>query len=327
MLVKPRLLVEHDLGDGLHLPGNKDVWLDRDNAACNRDIAKLVLEVSGNDFFVVPEENLVNELIGAVLPCVLKDTGPALVGELSIVLVIYEVIIQDVEPHITGDAAQVIHQVGEIMLWYEDFDARTSDAPGELRKSGGHLSTRLWNVDGNEREVWVSMNWNNIYADLKATMNGGYPLFHPGIVATRHARTPPANLPETGSCDGRLMDGESSDACAHCHARRTHIFPLFPSQLSITATCQDLGGFVPPLFFLQMRPILIVAGLQPGVPGRFSMRERARAALPLLDSEMEKLDSIRNSPVKNSLANIRTVFLVPRRPGTKGCKVEENRGK
>lgn len=85
--------------------------------------------------------------------------------------------------------------------------------------------------------------WNNIDADLKAMMNGGYPLFHPGIVAARHARTPPANLPETGSCDGHLMDGESSDVCAHCH-----IFPLFPSQLSITATCQDLGGFVPPFF-------------------------------------------------------------------------------
>ena len=252
MLVKPRLLVEHDLGDGLHLPSNKDVWLDRDDAACNRDVAKLVLEVSGNDFFVVPEENLVNELIRAVLPCVLKDTGPALVGELSIVLVIYEVIIQDVEPHITGDAAQVIHQVGEIMLRYKDFDARTSDAQGELGKSGGHLSTRLWrrrNVDGNEREVWVRMNWDNIYADLKATMNGGYPLFHPGIVAARHARTPPANLPETGSCDGRLMDGESSDVCAHCRARRTHIYSLcFPPNFQLQQLAK-IWAVSCPLFF------------------------------------------------------------------------------
>src|SRR6266540_419018 len=127
VLVKPRLLVEHDLGDRLHLSGNADVSLDRDDAACNRDVAKLVPEVVGNDFLVVPEYNLVNELLGAELPCVLKDKGPALVGEPSIVLVIYEVIVQDVEPNINGDAAQVIHQEGEIMVWYDDIDARASD--------------------------------------------------------------------------------------------------------------------------------------------------------------------------------------------------------
>ncbi len=142
VLIKPRLLIEHDLGDGLHLPGNADVSLDRDDAACNRDVAKLVPEVVGNDSLVVPEDNLVNELLGAELPCMLKDKGPALVGEPSIVLVIHEVIVQDLEPNINGDAAQVIHQEGEIMLRYEDFDARASDIHGERRK-GGHLSTRL----------------------------------------------------------------------------------------------------------------------------------------------------------------------------------------
>ena len=144
VLIKPRLLVEHDLGDGLHLPGNADVSLDRDDAACNRDVAKLVPEVFGNDFLVVPEDNLVNELLGAELPCVLKDKVPVLVGEPSIVLVIYEVIVQDVEPNVNGDAAQVIHQEGEIMVRYDDFDARASDIHRERgRGKGGHLSTRL----------------------------------------------------------------------------------------------------------------------------------------------------------------------------------------
>ena len=108
VIIKPRLLIEHDLGDGLHLPGNADVSLDRDDAACNRDVAKLVPEAVGNDSFVVPEDNLVNELLGAELPCMLKDKGPALVREPSIILVIYEVIVQDVESNINGDAAQII---------------------------------------------------------------------------------------------------------------------------------------------------------------------------------------------------------------------------
>ena len=56
-----------------------------------------------------------------------KDTGPALVGESFIFLVIYEVIVQDVEPHIKGDATQVIHQVGEVMLRCDDFDARACE--------------------------------------------------------------------------------------------------------------------------------------------------------------------------------------------------------
>jgi hypothetical protein len=141
VLIKPRLLVEHDLGDGLHLPGNADVALDRDDAACNRDVAKLVPEVVGNDFLVVPEDNLVNELLGGELPCVLKDKGPALVGEPSIVFVIYEVIVQDVEPNINGDAAQVIHQESKIMVRYGDSDPRASDIHRELGK-GGHLSRR-----------------------------------------------------------------------------------------------------------------------------------------------------------------------------------------
>lgn len=73
----------------------------------------------------------------------LKDKVPALVGELSIVLVICEVIVQDVEPSTTGDAVQVIHQGGEIMFRYEDLDARAFETQGQLGKGGRHLSTRL----------------------------------------------------------------------------------------------------------------------------------------------------------------------------------------
>ena len=72
----------------------------------------------------------------------LKDKGPLLVGEPSIVLVVYEVIVQYVEPNVNSDAAQVIHQGGEIMVRYDDCDARASDTHGE-RGKGGHLSTRL----------------------------------------------------------------------------------------------------------------------------------------------------------------------------------------
>jgi hypothetical protein len=181
VLIKPRLLIEHNLGDGLHLPGNADVALDRDDAACNRNVAKLVPEVFGNDSLVVPEDNLVNELLGAKLPCMLKDKGPALVGEPSIVLVIYEVIVQDVEPNINGDAAQVIHQEREIMLRYDDFDARASDIHGE-RRNGSHFVDEVSagkDLDGNECGIGVGMNWNDIFTNLKATMNPFIPLVLP----------------------------------------------------------------------------------------------------------------------------------------------------
>jgi len=206
VVIKPRLLIEHDLGDGLHLPGNADVSLDRDDAACNRDVAKLVPEAVGNDFFVVPEDNLVNEFLGAELPCMLKDKGPALVGEPSIVLVIHEVIVQDVESNINGYAAQVIHQEGEIMVRYDDFDARASDIHGE-RRNGSHFVDEVSegkDADGNECGIVTGMNfWNDIFSNLNAPMNGIKPFIPfvlptaPGIVA-RHASRPA--VPINSSC-------------------------------------------------------------------------------------------------------------------------------
>ena len=158
VLFKPLLLVEHDFGDGLRLPGNDDVFLGSDDAACNRDFDKVVHEAVGKDILVVPEDNLVNELFRAVLPCVVKDKVPALIGEPSIVLVICEVIVQGGEPSTTDDAVKVIHQGGKIMFRYEDLDTRAFETKGQLGKGGRqtHLSTRLLRgrgVEGNERGI------------------------------------------------------------------------------------------------------------------------------------------------------------------------------
>jgi hypothetical protein len=139
ILIEPRRLEKHDLGDVLHLPSNDDVSPEGDDVTRNRDVAEFIRGGPGDDLaFVVSEDELVDELVRAELQCRLDDEGTARGGEPPIVLVVNEVVVQDVEPNAHGDAVQVVHEAGDIIIRYHYGDARVGDIHGE-HGGGGHF--------------------------------------------------------------------------------------------------------------------------------------------------------------------------------------------
>jgi hypothetical protein len=92
---------------------------------------------------VIPEDELVNELVRAEAQCGLEDELDTCTGKLSVVLVVDEVVLQDVEPKAHGDAVEVVHEAGDIIVWYNDRVTHLGDSHGK-HGGGGHLLGVSW---------------------------------------------------------------------------------------------------------------------------------------------------------------------------------------
>ena len=92
ILIKPRRLEEHDLCNVLPPPSNADVLLERDELARNRDVAELV-QVPLDLIVIIPEDELVDELVRVQLQCKLQHVGGTGWGKPPVVIEVNEVIV------------------------------------------------------------------------------------------------------------------------------------------------------------------------------------------------------------------------------------------
>ena len=147
---KPRRLEEHDLGDVLHIPSDQDISLEGDDIARNGNLAELVGHVPDDSLFIIAKDELVNELVRAEQQCGLEDEFGTCMGKPSVVLVVDEVVLQDVESKAYGDAVEVVHEASDIIIRYNDGVTCLCETHGK-HGSGGHLKYFLWLNDEQDR--------------------------------------------------------------------------------------------------------------------------------------------------------------------------------
>jgi len=111
--LQPRRLEEHDFGHDLNLACNDNVSFKRDNITRSRNANEGIGRSSCDFAFVIREKDLANEYLGTEFDCGSENYGTTSQAEM---LISNKVIWQEVQADSDGDAVQVIHKTGDVVV-------------------------------------------------------------------------------------------------------------------------------------------------------------------------------------------------------------------
>jgi len=124
-------LEKHHLGNTLHASTDNRFSLERHVTARNIDITKLVAGRPSDFPLIVAENNLVDQLSGTQCQRGLEDEDGAIAGETIVVLVVDEVVFEDVDADADGDAVEIVHEAGDVVVGDDGVDTCGGDIQGE----------------------------------------------------------------------------------------------------------------------------------------------------------------------------------------------------